>query len=165
MKMKKWTIIPMILLLAGLATYHFVMSSKKEDKQPVLLLLETSEPDCNPVDNPCMAGDAQHTVTLHFPEDVAYLKPFKMRVTPQGFENEMIEQVIVDFKMVGMDMGLNRFKLSSDVDEKGNVYYEGEGILPVCVSGRVDWSANTQIITTHKLYQATFEFKVGKKEG
>jgi hypothetical protein len=88
-----------------------------------------------------------------------------MRVTPQGFENEMIEQVIVDFKMVGMDMGLNRFKLSSDVDEKGNVYYEGEGILPVCVSGRVDWSANTQIITTHKLYQATFEFKVGKKEG
>jgi hypothetical protein len=67
--------------------------------------------------------------------------------------------------MVGMDMGLNRFKLSSDVDEKGNVYYEGEGILPVCVSGRVDWLANTQIITTHKLYQATFEFKVGKKEG
>ena len=66
------------------------------------------------------------------------------------------------FEMVGMDMGLNRFTLSSVVDEKGDLFYEGEGILPVCVSGRVDWLANTHVMTTDKIYEAVFEFKVAK---
>lgn len=158
--MKKWTIIPLLLLSAGLVTYHYVMSSKKEDTQTVRL--ETAKPDCNPVKFTCKAGNTQQAVTLHFPENVAYLKPFKMRVTIQGFGQEVIEKVNVDFKMVGMDMGLNRFTLSPVLDEKGNVYYEGEGILPVCVSGRVDWLANTHIMTTDKHYDAIFEFKVAK---
>jgi hypothetical protein len=158
--MKKWTIIPLVLLLVGLATYHLVKSSQKENKQ--IFLLKTIKPDCNPVKFTCKAGDVQRAVTLHFPEKVAYLKPFKMRVTIQGFRQEVIEKVNVDFKMVGMDMGLNRFTLSSVVDEKGNVSYEGEGILPVCVSGRVDWLANTQVMTMDKNYEAVFEFKVAK---
>lgn len=158
--MKKWTIIPLMLLVAGLATYHLVMSSKKEDKQPIVL--ETAKPDCNPVIIPCKASDAQHAVILHFPEKVAYLEPFKMRVTIQGFGQEMIEKVNVDFKMVGMDMGLNRFTLSPLVDKKGNVTYEGEGILPLCVSGRVDWLASTHVMTTDKIYEAIFGFKVAK---
>ncbi len=160
--MKKWIIIPLLIMLAGLAVYHFIMSSKNTAKQPVLL--ESAKSDCNPVEFVCEAGNTKHAVTLQFPEKVVYLKPFKIRITTQGFENESIEKVNVDFKMVGMDMGLNRFGLRAMNDEKGNVYYEGEGILPVCVSGRVDWMANTQIITSDKFYEATFKFKVGKQE-
>jgi len=160
MKMKKWTIIPLLLLVAGLASYHLMMSSQGETKPPVLLEITTA--DCNPVNIPCKAGDAQHSVTLHFPEKVAYLKPFKMRVTNQGFRQDRIEKVEVDFKMVGMDMGLNRFTLLPSVDEKGNVSHEGEGILPVCVSGRVDWLASTHVVTSDKIYKAEFEFKVTK---
>jgi hypothetical protein len=59
-------------------------------------------------------------------------------------------------------MGLNRFTLSPSVNEKGNVTYEGEGILPVCVSGRVDWLASTHVMTTDKIYEAVFGFKVTK---
>ena len=158
--MKKWTIIPLVILLAGLAIYHFVNSSQKENKQ--IVLLKAKQADCNPVEFICAAGDDQRAVTLHFPENVAYLKPFKLRVTIQGFEQEVIEKVNVDFKMGGMDMGLNRFALSSVVDEKGDVSYVGEAILPVCVSGRVDWMANTQVITMGKNYEAVFEFKVAK---
>ena len=160
--MKKWTTIPLLLMLAGLATYHFMMSAKNATKQPVLL--ESTKTDCNPVEVVCQAGDAKHAVTLYFPDKVVYLKPFKIRVTIQGIGIESIEKVNVDFKMVGMDMGLNRFGLLAKNDEKGNVYYEGEGILPVCVSGRVDWLASTQIITPDKLYEATFNFKVGEQE-
>lgn len=157
--MKKWTIIPLVLL-AGLATYHYVMSSKKEDTQ--IVLLKTTQPDCNPVEFSCKAGDSQHAITLHFPENVAYLKPFKMRVTILGLGQEEIDKVSVDFKMQGMDMGINRFNLSSVADEQGNVSYEGEGILPVCVSGRVDWLAKTYVLTPDKIYEAVFEFKVAK---
>ena len=158
--MKKWAIIPLMLLVAGLASYHLFMSSHGEAKP--LVLLETTTADCNPVNIPCKAGDAQHGVTLHFPEKVAYLKPFRMRVTIHGFGQKEIEKVEVDFKMVGMDMGLNRFTLSPSVDAKGNISYEGEGILPVCVSGRVDWLASTRVMTTHKNYEAVFELKVTK---
>lgn len=158
--MKKWILIPLVLLVAGLATYYFMMSSKKQDRQ--LVLLETAKPKCNPVKSPCEAGDNQHSVTLQFPENVAYLKPFKMRVTLQGLRQEEIDKIIVDFKMLGMDMGINRYILSPVKDEEGNIVYQGEGILPVCVSGRVDWVANTEVMTADKIYEAVFEFKVTK---
>jgi hypothetical protein len=158
--MKKWAIIPLMLLVAGLVSYQLIMSSQGEAKLPVMLVTTTA--DCDPLNIPCKAGDAQHAVTLHFPEEVAYLKPFKIRVTIQGFGQEVIEKVEVDFKMMGMDMGLNRFTLSPSVNEKGNVTYEGEGILPVCVSGRVDWLASTHVMTTDKIYEAVFGFKVTK---
>lgn len=127
-----------------------------------MVLLESAKPECNPVAFPCEAGDNQHTVTLHFPENVAYLKPFKMRVTLQGFRPEEIDKINVDFKMLGMDMGLNRYTLSPIVDENGSISFQGEAILPVCVSGRVDWLANTQVMTADKIYEAVFEFKVSK---
>lgn len=158
--MKKWTMILLLLMLVGLTGYHFIMSAKNTEQQHILL--QTVKVECNPAELFCRAGDTKHVVSLHFPENVAYLKPFKMRVAIQGFDDELIEKINVDFKMVGMDMGLNRFSLTAKSDAKGNVYYEGEGILPVCVSGRVDWLANTQVITTDKFYEAAFQFKVGK---
>lgn len=160
MEMKKWALISLVLLIAGLAAYHLVMSSKNQVKQ--IVGLETSSPECNPVETVCEAKTKQHVVTLHFPEKVAYLQPFKMRVTVQGLPREDLEKVIVDFKMLGMDMGLNRYTLSPVVDKTGNVTYQGEAILPVCVSGRVDWVANIQLMTNDKIYEAAFEFKVTK---
>lgn len=160
-KMKKWTIITLVLFVAGLATYQFVIPSAKQDTQSVLLKTTTSQ--CDPVKSSCEAGDNQHSVTLHFPGNVAYLKPFKMQVTLRGFRQEEIKKIIVDFKMVGMDMGMNRYTLLPVEDGDGNVVYQGEGILPVCVSGRVDWVANTEVMTADKLYEAVFEFKVTKQ--
>ena len=158
--MKKWIIIFLAVVVIGLATYHFAIIPKQEAKQSILL--ETATQTCNPVSAPCQASDSKHIVTLHFPEKVVYLKPFRMRVTMQGYNAALIEKVDVDFKMVGMDMGLNRFTLSQHDAKNSNLSYEGEGILPVCVSGRVDWIANVYVVTTNKVYEAVFEFKVEK---
>lgn len=160
MKMKKWSLVPLILLIAGLAVYHLIMSAKDQTKQ--IIPLETSKPDCSPVTSVCAARNKQYIVTLNFPDKVAYLQPFKMRVVVQGVSRDELDKVIVDFKMLGMDMGLNRYTLSPVVDETGNLSYQGEAILPVCVSGRVDWVANIQAITNDKIYEAVFEFKVTK---
>lgn len=160
MKMKNWILLPLVLLVIGLAVYHFMMASKNQTKQTVVL--QTLMADCNPVEAVCTARMKQHVVTLHFPEKVVYLQPFKMRVTIEGLPEIEPEKLVVDFKMVGMDMGLNRYTLSPITDESGNVYFQGEAILPVCVSGRVDWVANIQAETNDKIYEAVFEFKVTK---
>ena len=160
MKKKSWTLIPLALLIAGLAAYHFLMTSKNQAKQ--IVVLQPLKADCDPLEAVCKARLKQHEVTLHFPEKVVYLQPFKMRVAVEGLPDNKPDKVIVDFKMVGMDMGLNRYTLAPFVDESGNVFYQGEAILPVCVSGRVDWVANIQAETNDKIYEAVFEFKVTK---
>lgn len=160
MKDKKWALVPLIMLIAGLAAYHFLTSPKNQVKQVVTL--ERNKPDCSPVASVCEATNKEHGVTLHFPEKVTYLEPFKMRVTVKGLPQEDLDKVIVDFKMLGMDMGLNRYKLSPVANENGNISYQGKAILPVCVSGRVDWVATTQVISTDRIYEAVFEFKVSK---
>ncbi len=158
--MNKWTLFSLVLLIAGLTTYHFVVTP--DEKPQEVMLLESSNPACTPVDSPCSARDQQRTVTLHFPNKVKYLQPFQMQVSVQGLTPQEIEKIIVDFKMIGMDMGLNRFTLSPGAAKDNSATYQGEAILPVCVSGRVDWVANIEVMTTNKIYQADFTFKVSK---
>lgn len=158
--MKKWTLLSLVLLIAGLITYHLVISPKANPKEKILL--ETVKPECTPVEVPCEARKNQQVVTLNFPNNVKYLKPFQMQVTVQGFKPREVEKVLVDFKMIGMDMGLNRYTLSPVTNESRTVSYQGEAILPVCVSGRVDWVAKIQLMTADKLYESEFAFKVSK---
>jgi hypothetical protein len=158
--MKKWTLFSLVLLIAGFITYHLVIAPKVKPKE--VILLETVKPECTPVEFPCEARNHQQVVTLHFPNNVKYLKPFQMQVTVQGFKPREVEKILVDFKMIGMDMGLNRYTLSPVTNEGRAVSYQGEAILPVCVSGRVDWVANIQLMTADKLYESEFAFKVSK---
>ena len=85
-----------------------------------------------------------------------------MQVTAKGLSTSDIEAVSIEYTMVGMDMGLNRFSLMPVTDARGQQRFEGEGILPVCVSGRVDWLANVQVITAEKVYEAMFKLVVTK---
>ena len=43
------------------------------------------------------------------------------------------------------------------------VQYSGSAMLPVCVSGRVDWLANVEIETASKIYQSVFTIEVQKQ--
>ena len=149
----------LILLVTGV-TYYIANPNKIEQKPRHLLKLLNL--NCNPAKSVCVAADQDYAITLYFPEQVHYLKPFRMQVTTRGFSDIEIEAVNIEYTMVGMDMGLNRFTLKSMSDDKGEQRYEGEGILPVCVSGRVDWLANANIITAEKIYNAEFKLEVTK---
>lgn len=160
MTMKKLLLLFILILAAAGSAYYIISNNdlKQKPRQSLNLL----DSDCNPAKSVCVAAEQGYSLTLHFPEQVHYLTPFRMQVTAKGFGNTVIGSVNVEYTMVGMDMGLNRFTLSSVIDEKGNVAYEGEGILPVCVSGRVDWLANVQIMTAEKIYEAVFKLVVTK---
>ena len=156
--MKKSLLLLVLILTTIGVDYYFIPNNELQQKPGHALSLVDS--NCNPAKSVCVAADQDYAITLYFPEQVHYLTPFRMLVTTKGFSNTVIEAVNVEYTMVGMDMGLNRFTLVSVMDEKGKVSYEGEGILPVCVSGRVDWLANVHIITAEKVYEAEFRFAV-----
>ena len=149
-----------VLLASGVAYYAISNNNLRQKPSHRLKLLDQN---CNPGQSACVAADDDHSLTLFFPEQVHYLQPFKMQLTTQGISSSQIEAVNVEYTMVGMDMGLNRFSLIAVNDAKGQQRYEGEGILPVCVSGRVDWLANARVITAEKVYEAVFAFEVTKQ--
>jgi hypothetical protein len=160
MTMKKLLLLLSLLLVFVAVGYYF--GSQKEAVQKPRQVLELLDLNCNPAKSVCTAGKQDISVRLFFPEQVHYLKPFRMQVTTKGIGNSSIETIYINYTMVGMDMGLNRFNLKSVTDAKGQQRYEGEGILPVCVSGRVDWLANVNVVTADKVYEAVFKLEVTK---
>lgn len=160
MTMKKLLSLVMVFLVIVAVVYYF--RNQQEVEQKPRLVLELSDLNCNPAEVACTATKQDFSVALFFPDKVHYLKPFRMQVTATGMNNSTIEAVFIDYNMVGMDMGLNRFSLLPVNDGKGQQRYEGEGILPVCVSGRVDWLANINVVTEDKVYEAVFKLEVTK---
>ena len=158
--MKKLLLILLVILVLVGIGYYF--GSHKEVEQKPRQVLELVGSNCNPAKSICTAAKQDTSVTLYFPEKVHYLRPFRMQVTTKGISNSSIESIYIDYTMVGMDMGLNRFSLMPVTDAKGQLRYEGEGILPVCVSGRVDWLANVNVVTADKVYEAVFKLEVAK---
>ena len=159
--MKKILLLLGLIPVAAAVAYYFVSNNNLEQKPRHSLNLLDS--NCNPARSVCVAADQKHSITLHFPEQVHYLAPFKMQVTTKGISKPGIDAVNIEYTMVGMDMGLNRFSLMPLTDVKGQTLFEGEGILPVCVSGRVDWLANVEISTADMIYQAAFKLVVTKQ--
>jgi hypothetical protein len=71
---------------------------------------------------------------------VPMVKPFSIEVTSTGFSPDRVE---VDFSGVDMDMGLNRPHLAA----RGDGRYGAEVMLPVCITGKMDWQVTVLVET------------------
>jgi len=108
-----------------------------------LLLL----PDCQPVltaqeQEGCTAQDASRAIALKMSGDVRPLRPFELRLILPEAVRAQATQASVDFIMVGMDMGINRYTLL----QQTNGDFAGKVILPVCSIGRSDWMAQLSVV-------------------
>jgi hypothetical protein len=103
--------------------------------------------DCQPVLSPqaqrgCTAQSEPRALTLKMSGDVRPLRPFELRlILPEAVRAHAME-ASVDFVMVGMDMGINRYSLL----KQANGDFVGKVILPVCSIGRSDWLAQLSVI-------------------
>ena len=80
--MKKLLLFLILILAAAGVAYYIIINIDMEQKprHPLNLL----DSNCNPSKSVCAAADQDHSITLYFPEQVNYLKPFRMRVTTKG---------------------------------------------------------------------------------
>ena len=106
-------------------------------------------PGCQPVlsaqtPDGCTARDGARFMTVKMSGDVRPLRPFELRLSLPERVRQTARQASVDFIMVGMDMGINRYSLLQQPDGD----FLGRVILPVCSVGRSDWVAKLGVIVT-----------------
>ncbi|MGK0674043.1 MAG: hypothetical protein ABWU16_05205 [Halothiobacillaceae bacterium] len=117
-------------------------------------LVKLPTPACSPVGDPCAASDATRMLTLTLSGDVRPLRPFDLELRLPDTVLSQAGSATVDFVMVGMDMGLNRYTLTRWADGS----YHAKVILPVCSSGRSDWVAKVSAIVGQQMWMAEFPF-------
>ena len=88
----------------------------------------------------CRFSHRGTTVMLRFSVHPKPLEAFELRVSAPG-----AARMSAEFQMNGMEMGFNRY----DLRPAGNGMFASKVTLPVCVSGRRDWTLYLDIDGTH----------------
>ena len=112
--------------------------------------------NCEPQIKVCNVELDNLEISVSFDKDIFYLKPFKVSVFKNADSSSVIESVYIDFKMKNMEMGVNRFLLSKIGSKDKKQSWLGKALLPICVTGRVDWFSELEIATQTKKYIITF---------
>ena len=109
---------------------------------------------CDPSQAPCLA-DLPGGGRLEFsvaPGPIRPLQPFTMTVTLRGTAAEAVE---VDFAGTQMSMGVVRPRLAGAKDS-----FSGSGVLPVCVTGSMEWEATVLLTGGARQLAVPFRFTV-----
>lgn len=93
--------------------------------------------------------------------NIFYLKPFKIFVWTESIREENIESIKISFKMKNMNMGKTQFILKKAA-ANNEQRWSATGILPICVTGRVDWLSLLEINTKDNQYFLSFPITVKK---
>ena len=115
------TIFGLIALLVSAELYN-VFKAPPETEIPVA--------KCASLIHGCRIVLSKKLVEVKFSALPSALKPLDLTVQTDG-----VKQVYASFVMVGMEMGVNRYRLINT----GNNSWHAKVILPVCVAGRRDW--------------------------
>ncbi|WLQ16595.1 hypothetical protein O5O45_11755 [Hahella aquimaris] len=95
--------------------------------------------ECAPGQGECQVSVNEGDVRFSFGDEPIHpSRAFPIRLQLQGINAERIR---VDFEGADMYMGLNQVKLT----QTANGVYQGEGYLPVCITGRMQWRATVFI--------------------
>jgi len=137
-----------LLLICGVCL--FVSCDKTpEPRLPVSRL--TLSQSCD-VRQGCRAADESVAVTVTFGAEPRALQPFPIHLQLAG--HQQADSVTVAFSMQDMDMGTNRYRLIADESAGWNA----DITLPVCVSGRMDWVADFELVLTGQRLQIQVPF-------
>lgn len=141
----------MVLALAGLPLAGCEQQSEAD--LPVTSVAVNA--DCR-IETGCTASAGGLSVAVQFGDTPRALQPFPVSLKTIG--RETAQAVYVSFVMQGMDMGLNRYRLSGDAMSA----WRGDITLPICVSGRSDWIAEFDIVLAERRVVLQVPFVLSK---
>lgn len=149
--------------IVALLIFIFIFESKTGSENIIELSeINTQQSTCKPQQQVCRVSNEKFIAEIEFDKNISYLKPFNITVRTQERVSQHIESIHADFKMRSMDMGVNRFNLLNKGITDKKINWEGRALLPVCVTGRVDWFSEVAIITGNKKYIFSFPMEVKK---
>lgn len=92
------------------------------------------------------------------PRPIPALKPLKLRAAVKGSEVRKIE---VDFAGTEMKMGYNRPTLESEAGQTGpDKRFAGQGVLPICITGTMEYDATVLVETGGELVAIPFRITI-----
>lgn len=109
--------------------------------------------NCDAASEACRITAEGLGVTLMLGPDVRPLIPFPVKLV---FESGGAVQgnVVVDFQMPEMDMGVNRYRLQ----QSSATLWQGTATLPVCTVSRMDWIAIVEFSLDGQPYKLIYPF-------
>jgi hypothetical protein len=141
-------VLGMLLGLVG-AGYWLAGRDRAADGPPPLPLT-VAEP-CSVVGEGCIAERGAMKLRFRIVSEIQPMQPFEIELEVP----DEVDAAGVDFTMVDMDMGLNRYRLVRGEDG----LWRGNAMLPVCTTGRRDWLATLEIADDGTVYVAEFFFE------
>ena len=117
---------------------------------------------CNIKENTCLVENELFKLKLNMDKNIRYLTPFNVTASSIVKAKHPIARIQLDFKMKGMDMGVNRILLKPGKQENNIQQWHGNGLLPICVSGRADWVAELELYINQTRYRLQFPVTVLK---
>ena len=138
-----------------LGVYLPEMLDKIKDEQPTEMV--AVDKGCDVTRQSCRARLDGKQVEFMISSPIHYLQHFDYELSLEGFASDSVTRVTVEFDMLDMNMGLNRYTAQASDDGQS---WSGVAVLPVCVSGRNDWRVTVVLETEKGNYQARFDFVV-----
>lgn len=141
-----------LLFLLGLAT--LLLGLERLWPREVLSLPQLE--DCRLDQGSCRAdlGEGAVLQVDVEPRPILPAEPITIELELEGLA---AKQVTATFRGATMNMGLVETKLAA----KGQGRFAGKALLPVCVSGRMDWELAITIESGRKLIRQPFRFQSG----
>jgi len=143
--MKTTVMLLAALFVGGLLAAYWL----QQDPQPPAAELAI-DPFCDVTTTRCSiegSGDsAALNLTLELGSESAapaVMEVFPVTLTDWGDDDLQLDEALISFSMVGMDMGLNRYRLEA----QGDGVWQAQATLPVCAAGRRDWQADLLLTT------------------
>jgi len=107
--------------------------------------------DCALHRGPCRVELPPGVVHIELSHEPVPLEPFRVQL----HASMALERVSVDFQMVDMYMGVNRYDLKQQAPE----IWSRQAMLPVCATGRSDWVMYARIEVDGLAYVAALPFE------
>ena len=125
---------------------------------PVAQVRAPLDPDCNLTETACTAripggGEVRLSIT---PRPIPVMEKIHIEVQTKSVQAHSVE---VDFAGVDMNMGFNRYNLTSAGDGR----FDGTGILPVCIRDHMAWEATVMVHNDDGLIAAPFRFETVRR--
>lgn len=134
-----------------LTTIYLVSDYTQEKSEPNLTLINLESENCKIQTELCNYNIDGLRLSISSDKNIQYLKPFLISVNTSTNYNSNVKKIQIEFKMNGMDMGVNRFLLSKKNINNKEIW-QGKALLPICVTGRADWIAELSIYIKDSIY-------------
>lgn len=154
----------LLALIAGFILIGALMAAinllrTRSDSPAAADVLRMTDAHCDSARRACLATGADLGVEWRLGPPVRPMEQFAMQLRVTRGALGADAEVVVEFQMRDMDMGLNRYRL-----ERGAAgTWLGRAMVPVCMSGRSDWLATLDIRDGDRHWTAELPFTVASQ--